>query len=130
MSMQRVLIADDDLVIRMILREYLAGLGFDVIEAEDGAAALDLARSERPHFMFLDGRMPRMDGIDVARTIRRDDSLGSIYLVLLSARALRADIERGFEVGVDDYVTKPFDLDDIGVRLQRIIAARNGVGIA
>lgn len=115
-----VVVADDDLVIRTILREFLQSRGFFVVEVTDGDAVLTAVVQHEPAMVFLDGRMPRMDGLDVTRALRRDPNNDELVIMLISARALKSDIERAYAVGITDYVTKPFDLTDLGRRLDAL----------
>jgi DNA-binding response OmpR family regulator len=118
----RVLVVDDDEVIRQLITVNLELEGFDVHTAYDGQDCLDKIRDVDPDVVTLDVMMPRLDGWETAQRIRRDDSFAEVRIVLLSARAQEADIERGDTIGVDAYLTKPFDPDDLVETVRRLAA--------
>lgn len=104
----RVLVVDDDPFIARSLAFVLRKAGFDVIEARDGEAALEMIRSRRPDLVFLDVMMPKIDGFQVVEQVRADPAFDGVRIVLLTARGQEADRQRGESVGADAYVTKPF----------------------
>jgi phosphoserine phosphatase RsbU/P len=111
-----VLIADDEIVSRRSLEAVLAKWGYTVIVTEDGAAALDrMRRNHAPPLAILDWMMPGMTGPDVCRLLK--ETTLPPYLILLTARETKADLIAGLESGADDYITKPFDLDELRARL-------------
>ncbi|MFL6241264.1 MAG: response regulator [Actinomycetes bacterium] len=116
----RVLVVDDDEVIRQLITVNLELEGFDVHNAFDGQDCLDKIKDVTPDVVTLDVMMPRLDGWETAARIRSDDSLSYVRIVLLSARAQEADIERGDKIGVDAYLTKPFDPDDLVETVRRL----------
>ena len=105
----RVLIVDDETAIRLICRLNLRSAGFDTLEASDGAAALALARAERPDLILLDIMLPEVDGWAVAEELALNDETREIPVLFLSARSDNADQMRGHETGGVGYITKPFD---------------------
>lgn len=109
----RVLVVDDDDVIRHLVVVNLELEGFEVYTAVDGADCLQKVREVAPHVVTLDIMMPRIDGWEVATRLRDDPSTAQVKVVLLSARAQEADIRRGNRLGVDHYLTKPFDPDEL-----------------
>jgi two-component system, OmpR family, KDP operon response regulator KdpE len=117
----RVLIVDDELAIRRLLRTSLAVQDYKVIEAEDGRTALERLKREKPDLMVLDLSLPDMDGRDVIRRVR-DGS--KIPIVILSSRGDERSKVEAFELGADDYVTKPFGTDELLARLRT--ALRHG----
>ena len=117
-SRVRVLVADDEAPIRLLCQVNLAVAGIDVLQAEDGEKALDLARSEAPDLVLLDLMMPRLDGWTVAEALARDERTSGIPIVFLTARATVADRRRAEELGALGYVLKPFD----PVRLAPLVA--------
>jgi two-component system alkaline phosphatase synthesis response regulator PhoP len=109
-----VLVVDDERSIRFLCRVNLVAAGIDVLEAADGRAAVDLARSERPDLVLLDVMMPDVDGWTVARELAADEETRDIPIVFLTARADPADRRLGEELGGVGYVVKPFDPVAIG----------------
>jgi CheY-like chemotaxis protein len=120
-----VLVVDDDEVIRQLVVVNLELEGFEVHTAVDGLDALHQARSVQPDVITLDVMMPRMDGWDAAAQLRQDPETAAIKLLLLSARAQEADLQRGERIGVDAYLTKPFDPDEL-VEIVRRLAGHVG----
>lgn len=120
-----ILIAEDDADIRSLLRLYLEGEGFRVAEAADGAAALDLARTEPPDMAILDVMMPGMNGFELTRALRK---YSDIPILILSAKSQDNDKILGLNLGADDYIAKPFNPVEIvaRVRAQLRRAARTG----
>jgi two-component system alkaline phosphatase synthesis response regulator PhoP len=102
------LIADDETSIRGLVRVTLEGQGFEIFEAADGEAAMEIARAEQPALILLDVMMPRLDGLEVCRRLKGDPATKGIIVVLLTAMAQDNDRERGLSAGADDYLTKPF----------------------
>jgi DNA-binding response OmpR family regulator len=121
-----VLIVDDEPEIVRILRDYLERAGFAVITAGDGEAAVAVARRHRPDLVVLDLTLPSLDGLDVARALRRD---GEVPIIMLTARTEESDRVAGLELGADDYVAKPFSPRELVARiravLRRVDAARS-----
>jgi two-component system alkaline phosphatase synthesis response regulator PhoP len=113
-----VLVVDDEPNIVRLARDYLVRAGFDVSTARDGAGALRIARAERPDLVILDLGLPRMDGLDVARALRRDST---VPIIMLTARADEADKLVGLELGADDYVTKPFSPRELVARVRAVL---------
>jgi CheY-like chemotaxis protein len=109
----RVMVVDDDDTIRQLITVNLELEGFEVVGAADGQDALEQVKSAAPTVVTLDVMMPRLDGWETASRLRADPETAHIKLVLLSARAQQADLERGEQIGVDAYLTKPFDPDEL-----------------
>ena len=106
--MAKILIADDQTPMRQLVRMTLETGRFDILEAGDGSAALELARREVPDLVFLDWTMPGMPGVEVCRELREDPRTAAIPVVMLTARTLEFDRAAAREAGVSDYMTKPF----------------------
>jgi CheY-like chemotaxis protein len=109
----RVLVVDDDDVIRQLITVNLELEGFDVVQAVDGQDLLDKVKEVQPAVVTLDVMMPRVDGWEAAARLRDDPETAGVKVVLLSARAQGADLARGKEIGVDAYLTKPFDPEEL-----------------
>jgi CheY-like chemotaxis protein len=121
----RVLVVDDDDVIRQLITVNLELEGFDVVTAVDGQDALDKVKEARVQVITLDVMMPRLDGWETAARLRDDPDTSHIKVVLLSARAQEADLQRGEKIGVDAYLTKPFDPDELIDTVRRLMTAAN-----
>jgi two-component system response regulator MtrA len=120
--MSRILVADDDGDIRELVVFKLAQAGHDVLAADDGIAALDQIRAERPELVILDVMMPGLSGVDVTRELRADAELAGTRVILLTARAQEGDVQAGFSVGADDYVVKPFSPRELMSRVSAVLA--------
>lgn len=118
---KRVLVCDDDPVILKLLEVNLELEGYEVLSAHHGEEALLLAESEVPDLVILDIMMPRMDGYETAEKLRANDVTRDIPLVFLSAKAQAADIERGEQYDVDEYITKPFDPSELIEVVERLV---------
>ena len=117
----RVLVVDDDDVIRQLITVNLELEGFDVVTAVDGQDALDKVKAAQPRVITLDVMMPRLDGWEAAARLRSDPETAHIKVILLSARAQEADLQRGERIGVDAYLTKPFDPDELIDLVRRLM---------
>src|SRR3954447_6152416 len=127
MGAGRVLVVDDDDVIRQLITVNLELEGFDVVTAVDGQDALDKVKEARPDVVTLDVMMPRVDGWEAAARLRADPETAHVRVILLSARAQEADIQRGESIGVDAYLTKPFDPDELIATVRRLAGLPEGV---
>ena len=117
-----VLVVDDDPVILKLLEVNFEMEGFQVVRAADGAEGLERAREVLPDIVVLDVMMPRMTGYEVAKALREDSDTAHIPIIFVTARAQSSDVERGMELGVEDYVTKPFDPLDLIDRVNNLLA--------
>jgi|SRR5437763_305825 len=109
MAAGRILVVDDEEGIRVLCRVNLELAGHEVIEAGDGASALEVARQQHPDLIFLDVMMPQMDGWDVLHRLKDDASTADIPVVMLTARTSEGDQIRAWGEGILDYLAKPFD---------------------
>ncbi|MGH1562255.1 response regulator [Mumia sp. DW29H23] len=105
----RVLVVDDTDSIRLLLRTNFELEGWTVLEAADGLECLDVVVDTRPDVVTIDVVMPRMDGLETVRALRRSPSTRDIPVVMVTTQAQAYDLQRGQDVGVDAYITKPFD---------------------
>lgn len=119
-----VLVADDEADIVDLVAFDLEAEGYEVICAHDGEEAMRLARERRPDLALIDVVMPKLNGYEVTRRIRREPDTGRVRIVLLTARAEVADILLGFEAGADDYITKPFSSEELRTRLEALLGRR------
>jgi CheY-like chemotaxis protein len=115
----KILIAEDDAISRRILEAMLTKWEYDFISTCDGLEAwTGLQGEDTPELAILDLMMPNMDGIELCRKIRSSPRLDSIYIIILTARGQKEDILAGFQAGADDYITKPFNRDELHARLK------------
>ena len=114
----RMLVAEDDPISRRLLEATLVKWGHEVVLATDGAQAwVALSADDAPRLAILDWMMPELDGVDVCRRVRALPRAASPYLILLTAKGRPEDTVAGLEAGADDYVTKPFDRDELRARI-------------
>ncbi len=111
----KILIAEDDADIRDLLRLYLESEGFEVVEARDGAEALEKANASAPALAILDVMMPRMDGFELTKALRRSSE---IPILILSAKSRDVDKILGLNLGADDYIAKPFNPMEVVARVK------------
>ena len=123
-----LVVADDDPDILRLLEGRLARRGYAVRTAPDGRAALDAIRRSPPDAVVIDRVMPAMSGEEVCAALKADERTAAIPVVLLSAQASEREIVEGFGIGADDYLTKPFDLEELDDTLRRLIAAAGAGG--
>ena len=115
----KILIADDDPISRRLVQACLAQAGYEPVVAVDGLEALScLEGRDSPRLAVLDWMMPHMDGLKVCEAVRKCESDAYVYIILLTANEKSEQIVRGFEAGADDYLTKPFDVDELKARIR------------
>jgi diguanylate cyclase (GGDEF)-like protein len=122
--MARVLIADDSLVVRSLLRRQLEDSGHAVIEAADGEEALAMSRDERPDVVLLDVEMPKLDGYGVLEAMRNDPELAEVPVVFLTSRTTTEDVVEGLRLGAHDYLRKPFDPAELVARVSAALRVK------
>jgi len=126
--MKTVLVVDDDPDIRELITWKLGQAGYATVAAADGQEGLDAATlgskasGEAPDLVLLDWMMPKMTGIEVCKAMRDNPETSSIPVILLTAKAQEAEIERGFAAGVDDYIVKPFSPREMLSRVEAVLA--------
>jgi diguanylate cyclase (GGDEF)-like protein len=123
MSKGRILVVEDDFDISNMLRIYFSGQGYEVQVAPRGGDALSMTRKQIPQLIMLDIMLPDMNGYDVCRELRTTNRTKHIPIIFLTQRDERSDKIAGLELGADDYVTKPFDIEELKLRVQNAIAA-------
>ena len=113
-----ILVVDDEIHIRKVVEEYLKRGNFRVASAGDGLAALAVFRAEKPDFVILDLNLPKLDGLDVCREIRKESN---VPIIMLTARVEEADRLIGLELGADDYIVKPFSPRELVARVRTVL---------
>ena len=121
MGKSRLLVVEDDSDISNMLRIYFNGLGYDVDVAPRGSEALEKTRTALPHLIVLDIMLPDIDGYEVCRNLRRSTRTSHIPVIFLTQKDERSDKLQGLELGADDYITKPFDIEELKLRVQGAI---------
>jgi two-component system OmpR family response regulator len=124
MTTQSILICDDDPLLLELLEYRLASKGYRVTIARDGGEALELARNSAPDAIVLDAMMPVIDGYEVLRRIRNDENMGSIPVLMLTARKQERDVLSALELGASDFMVKPFIPEELAARLARLLAGQ------
>jgi two-component system phosphate regulon response regulator PhoB len=126
----RVLIVEDEKDVREMLRLNLKVGGFDVLEAQNGAEGLAIAKAELPSVVILDLMMPEMSGMEVCRALRRNPATSRIPILMLTAKSTEGDKVAGLEVGADDYVTKPFSPRELLLRVRAVARRQPDQGVS
>ena len=126
MSHERILIVEDEGDLREVLAYNLTRERFRVYTARDGVSALEQVRRHKPDLILLDLMLPDLDGIEVCRRIRRDDTHSRTPIIMLTAKSEESDVVLGLGVGADDYVTKPFSVKEVLARVHAVL--RRGAG--
>jgi len=119
----RILVVEDEKELGRLVRGYLEEAGFEVLQAYAGKEGLFAARQERPDLIILDLGLPQMDGLDVARVLRRETQ---VPIIILTARVEETDRVVGLELGADDYVTKPFSPRELVARVKAVLRRTQG----
>jgi DNA-binding response OmpR family regulator len=121
--MAKILVIDDDVTMLRFLKEFLEGDGFEVIIANRGAEGLKMAYRDHPDLVVSDVMMPEMDGWEVTARLHE---MTDVPIILLTAKSTEADKLRGFKLGVDDYVTKPFSFAELSARINAVLSRSHG----
>jgi two-component system response regulator ResD len=122
----KILVAEDSSTVRRLVATRLGADGFDVVEAEDGEQAVQLATAERPDLIVLDKVMPKLDGFEVIRLLREQEETRSIPIVMLTEQAGEEDVLDGLDLGVEEYMPKPFSPRELSLRVKRVLARGGG----
>ncbi len=117
----RILVVDDDALIRRIMRDTLSALPATVLEATNGEEAVKTAKAERPDLIFLDTMMPGMDGFQTAEALKQDPATAGLPLVFVSALGTSSHKVRGLDIGAEDYISKPIDPEELKARVRSIL---------
>jgi two-component system alkaline phosphatase synthesis response regulator PhoP len=126
MSKGKILVVDDEIYIVHILDFSLGMEGYEVVTALDGEQALEKLKSEKPDLIVLDIMMPKLDGYEVCKAVKADPATKQIPVILLSAKGRNVDQKMGFEVGADDYITKPFSPRKLVERINQLLGQTVG----
>ncbi len=118
---RRILIADDEPNIVIPLEYLMKREGYEVLVARDGEQALETIRRERPDVVLLDVMMPEKSGFEVCQSVRADESLAGVRIVLLTAKGRDADVAKGLALGADAYVTKPVSTRELAQRVRELL---------
>lgn len=118
-----IVVADDSMTILAMTSSRLERAGYDIVTATRGDDALRLVQETRPRLVLLDVEMPGLDGVEVARQIRADETLAGIFIVLLTSLSEESQVARGIEAGADAYLTKPFSPQDLQSQVEKLIGA-------
>ena len=121
---QKILIVDDESHIRMLIEQTLEELedeGVEFLTAENGEIAFNIIQKENPQLVFLDVMMPKMNGMDVCRKVKKEWKMYKVFIVLLTAKGQEMDRLKGQEVGADMYMTKPFDPEIILAKAREVL---------
>ncbi len=119
---ERILVVDDDPSVLKLVQLNLEIEGYEVVTASNGREALEMVARERPALVVCDVMMPVLNGLEVVSRLRRDEATASLPVVMLSAKAQDIDVKHGKEAGADEYVTKPFDPEELIDAVKRLIA--------
>ena len=121
---KKILIVDDEAHIRMLIGQTLEDLeddGVEFLTAENGEIALEIIQKENPQLVFLDVMMPKMNGMEVCRRVKKELGMDKVFIVLLTAKGQELDRQKGQEVGADVYMTKPFDPEAILAKAREVL---------
>jgi two-component system phosphate regulon response regulator PhoB len=121
----KILVVDDEPDALELIGFNLKSAGFDVLTADDGEAALQLARTHQPDLVLLDLMLPEVDGLEVCKILRRDPATSAVPIIMVTAKAAEMDRVLGLELGADDYVTKPFSPRELVLRVKNLLRRRH-----
>lgn len=123
--MNKILVIDDDRAINELIKVNLKLIGYDVIQAYDGIEGFALAKQELPNLIVLDVMMPNVDGYTVAQRIRQSENIKNVPILMLTALSDITDKGRGFDIGIDDYLVKPFEMEELKMRIKALLKRSN-----
>lgn len=125
--MSKILVIDDDIAINELIKVSLELDGHNIIQAYDGIKGFALCKQEEPSLVVLDVMMPEVDGYTVAQRIRRNDKIKDTPILMLTALSQLNDKVTGFNIGVDDYLVKPFEMEELKVRVRALLKRTNQI---
>ncbi len=121
---KKLLIVDDEAHIRMLIEQTLEELedeGVSFLTAENGEQALEIIQAELPQLVFLDVMMPKLNGMEVCRRVKKELNMENVFIILLTAKGQELDRQKGQEVGADVYMTKPFDPEVLLIKAREVL---------
>jgi DNA-binding response OmpR family regulator len=121
---QKILIVDDEAHIRMLIEQTLEELedeGVEFLTAENGEDALGIIQEEKPNLVFLDVMMPKLNGMEVCRRVKKELGMSEVFIILLTAKGQELDRQKGLDVGADVYMTKPFDPEVLLTKAKEVL---------
>lgn len=122
-AQKKILVADDEEDIKMVLQMYLENNGYEVVTAFDGLDAVSKIRDERPDLVLMDIMMPVIDGVEVTRQIKADETTKDIPVIMLTAAAQSSMVEKAMEAGACEYIAKPFEPEHVQQAIEKILGA-------
>jgi DNA-binding response OmpR family regulator len=125
--MPKILIVDDDPLIRNLLEQILEPFqehGVELMTAENGVVALEIITKERPNIIFLDVMMPKLNGFEVCKIVKNDNEIKNSYIIMLTAKGQEVDKLKAKDVGVDCYITKPFNIGELIGKVDEVLNIR------
>ena len=125
--MTKILVIDDDIAINELIKINLELQGYEVKQAFNGTEGFALAKQEQPNLIVLDVMMPEVDGFTVAQRIRQSQNISDTPILMLTALSQLTDKVNGFDIGVDDYLTKPFEIEELVVRVRALLKRSNQI---
>ena len=125
--MSKILVIDDDITINELVKINLELQGYSVVTAENGMTGFALAKQEQPDLIILDVMMPEIDGFTVAKRIREYENTSDTPILMLTALSQLNDKVKGFDIGVDDYLVKPFEIEELKVRVRALLKRTNAI---
>ena len=120
MAKEKILVVDDEEHILELIRYNLVNLNYEVLTADNGIDAVNIAKTEKPNLILLDLMIPGKDGYDVCKEIRRNNETKNISIIMLTAKGEELDKILGLELGADDYITKPFSIRELLARIKAV----------
>ncbi|OJT21871.1 two-component system response regulator [Archangium sp. Cb G35] len=118
---KKILLVDDSQTVLLMHQLLLADRGYELITARDGQDAVETAMAERPDIIFMDVLMPRVDGFTACQALRAHESTRDIPIIMVTTRGEPQNVQRGFESGCSDYITKPFNVNEFLDKLERYL---------
>ncbi len=122
----KILVVEDEIDIKNLIVYALENKGYDLISTDDGEKAIKLVKENKPNIIILDWMLPSVSGLEVCRTIRRDETTQHIPIIMLTAKSTENDKILGLDSGADDYITKPFSTNELFSRVKAILRRVNG----